>query len=165
MISPVAGPVAIRTGHPGDPAPKEIPPDRWGEGLLGTDFTYEDLLENQVTWRRQALLPEVRYGARDCLVLRSEPAPADQSLYASVTSWVDREAYCTVKVDKAVKSTGTVKHFIYYGLRQVKGVWGASQVECKVEGRPGSSLLIVNRGSAAPHHPRAAFETGLLVKP
>ena len=165
LIAPSAGPVVIRTGHPGDAAPKELPPERWGEGLLGTNFAYEDLIENQSTWRRQTLLPDATYGARTCVVLRSEPGPADQTRYASVTSWLDHDVYSTVMVEKVVKSSGELKRFIYYGLREVKGVWSASQIECKIEGKPGSSLLIINRGSAAPHHTRAAFDPALLTRP
>jgi len=164
LVAPTSGAVTIHTGHPGDAALKDLPPERWGDALLGSYFSYEDLLENQSGWRRQTLLPEARYGARDCLVLRSEPGAGDASRYASVTSWLDREIYSPVKVDKAVKSSGEVKHFIYYGLRQVKGVWAASQIECKVDGKQGSTLLIINRGSAAPHHTRAAFEPELLVR-
>jgi hypothetical protein len=165
LIAPSKGPIVIRTGHPGDPAPKDLPFERWGDGLLGTSFAYEDLLEYQTTWRRQTLLPDATYGARTCVVLRSEPGPADQTRYASVTAWLDHDSYCAVKVDKVVKSSGEVKHFLYYGLRENKGVWSASQIECKIEGQPGSSLLIVNRGSAAPHHTRAAFDPELLTRP
>jgi hypothetical protein len=165
MFIPPQGPPVIRTGHAGDASPKELPRERWGESLLGTDFTYEDLLENYVLWRRQTLLPEAQYGARTCLVLRSEPGPGDPSQYASVTSWLDRVAYHAVKVEKVMKTSGEVRVFIYYGLREVKGVWSASQLECKVEGKPGSSLLIINRGAEKPRLDRAAFDPALLTKP
>ena len=58
-----------------------------------------------------------------------------------------------------------MKEFIYYGLRQVRGVWSASQIECKVAGKPGSSLLIINRGAEKPHLDRTAFDPALLTKP
>jgi hypothetical protein len=165
LFVPSQGPANIRIGHPGDASPKELPRERWGESLLGTDFTYEDLLENYVLWRRQTLLPEAQYGARTCFVLRSEPGPGDHSQYASVTSWLDREIYHAVKVEKVVKNSGEVRDFIYFGLREVKGVWSASQIECKVAGKPGSSLLIINRGAERPHLDRAAFDPALLTKP
>ena len=165
LFVPSQGPAHIRIGHSGDASPQELPRERWGESLLGTDFTYEDLLENYVLWRRQTLLPEAQYGARTCLVLRSEPGPGDHSHYTSVTSWLDREIYHAVKVEKVVKNSGEVRTFIYYGLRQVKGVWSASQIECKVAGKPGSSLLIINRGAERPHLDRAAFDPALLTKP
>jgi hypothetical protein len=165
MFIPSKGPASIHIGHPGDPAPKQLSSEHWSDTLLGTFFTYEDLLENSVLWRRQTLLPEARFGARQCLVLRSEPGPADHSQYAAVTTWLDRDIYSAVKVEKVVKGSGQVKTFIYYGLREVKGVWSASQIECKIEGQSGSSLLIVNRGAEKPHLDRAAFDPALLTKP
>jgi hypothetical protein len=42
---------------------------------------------------------------------------------------------------------GQVKEFTYFGLRQNGGVWSASQVEVKIRGRAGSTLLIVDRGT------------------
>jgi len=99
------------------------------------------------------------------VVLRSEPGPGGKSHYASVISWLDREIYYPVKVEKVVKTSGAVKEFIYYGLRQVRGVWSSSQIECKVAGKSGSSVLIINRGAEKPHLDRSAFDTALLTKP
>jgi hypothetical protein len=165
LCVPPSGPASIRIGHPGDRSSKELPVEHWGDRLLGTDFTYEDLLENSVMWRRQTVLAEAQYGARTCIVLRSEPAPEDHSQYASVTSWLDRDILHPVKVEKVVKSTGEVRTFIYYGLREVKGVWSANQIECRVAGKPGASFLIINRGAEKPHLDRAAFDPSLLTKP
>jgi hypothetical protein len=165
LFIPPQGASTIRMGHAGDRPPKELRAEEWGEKLLATDFTYEDLLENYSLWRRQTLLREERYGVRTCVVLRSEPGPGDESHYASVTAWLDRQIYYPVKVEKVVKTSGEMKEFIYYGLRQVRGVWSASQIECKVSGKPGSSLLIINRGAEKPHLDRSAFDTALLTKP
>jgi hypothetical protein len=165
VFVPSSGPALIRTGHAGDPSPQTLPWEKWSESLLGTDFSYEDLLENEVLWRRQTLLREEQFGARTCYVLRSEPGPAEHSQYASVTGWFDRDAYQKVKMEKVLKASGEVKVFTYYGLRQVKGVWSASQIECKVNGTPGTSLLIINRGAEKPHLERTAFDSALLIKP
>ncbi len=40
-----------------------------------------------------------------------------------------------------------MKEFTYFGLRQNGGVWSASQVEVKIRGQAGSTLLIIDRGS------------------
>jgi len=164
LVIPSHAPATIRTGHPGDRMFKEMPVEKWGESLLATDFTYEDLLENYTLWRRQTVLREERYGERTCVVLRSEPGPGDETHYTSVTTWLDQQIYHPVKVEKVVKTSGEVKEFIYYGLRQVRGVWSASQIECKVAGKPGSSLLIINRGAEKPHLDRPAFDPALLTK-
>ena len=85
-----AGASAVRLGHAGDPAPRELPFERWAESILATDFNYEDLMESQFLWRNQSLLDETTYGARACSVLRSTPGPADRTHYSSVTTWLDQ---------------------------------------------------------------------------
>jgi hypothetical protein len=165
LFIPPRGPAKIRTGHPGDPESKDLPAEKWDEGVLGAGFSYEDLLEDYPLWQRQNVLREERYGERTCVVLRSGPGPGDKTHYASVTSWLDREIYYPVKVEKVERASGEVKEFVYFGLRQVRGVWSASQIECKVAGKPGSSLLIINRGAEKPHLDRSAFDPALLIKP
>ena len=160
-----AGASAVRLGHAGDPAPRELPFERWAESILATDFNYEDPMESQFLWRNQSLLDETTYGARACSVLRSTPGPADRTHYSSVTTWLDQTTDYPVRVEKTVRLSGKVKEFIYYGLRQSKGVWSASQIECRSKGQPGSSLLIVSRGSEKANLAERAFDPALLIRP
>ncbi|HEX8893934.1 MAG TPA: outer membrane lipoprotein-sorting protein, partial [Terriglobales bacterium] len=80
-------------------------------------------------------------------VLRSRPGSQDRSHYDSVTSWIDRGIVFPVHVVKTLGGTGPQKEFIYYGLRQIGGVWSATQVEAKLQGKPGSSILVIEGGS------------------
>jgi hypothetical protein len=139
---------AIQIAHPGDKAPVPLPFDKWSDGPLGDGFSYEDLLEEQYFWPGQALLEETKYGARDCDVLKSTPGAADRTHYAQVKTWLDHSIGFPVYVEKLLKGTGTVKEFTYFGLRHEGGVWSADQVESKVRGQAGSTLLIIDRGSA-----------------
>src|ERR1700727_1494847 len=41
------GPVTIEAVLPGDKAASVLPFERWNEGLVGTDFSYEDMVESQ----------------------------------------------------------------------------------------------------------------------
>ena len=139
---------AIQIAHPGDKAPVPLPFDKWSDGPLGGGFSYEDLLEEQYFWPGQALLEATKYGARDCDVLKSTPGAADRTHYAQVKTWLDHSIGFPVYVEKLLKGTGTVKEFTYFGLRHEGGVWSADQVESKVRGQAGSTLLIIDRGSA-----------------
>jgi hypothetical protein len=159
------GESAIRWAHPGEAAARVLPAAQWGESLLDTAFTYEDLAESHFLWARQALTGEQSYGARRCYVIRSEPGPGDASHYSSVTSWVDKSTLHPVRVLKTLRATGASKEFIYYGLRQVKGIWSASQVECRFTGQSGSSLLIINRGAEKASLDLSGFAPAQLVKP
>jgi Outer membrane lipoprotein-sorting protein len=141
------GQVTIKAVLPGQKTASVLPFERWNDRLVGTDFSYEDMVENQFFWKNQEVLPPEKYGARDCFVLKSKPGAQDRTYYDSVTSWIDRGILYPVHVVKTLRGTGQQKEFIYYGLRQVGGVWSATKVEAKLPGKPGSSILEIEGGS------------------
>jgi Outer membrane lipoprotein-sorting protein len=154
----VNGRVAIEAVLPGQKTASVLPFERWNDPLVGTDFTYEDMVENQLFWKNQELLPPEKYGARDCFVLKSRSGSQDQTYYDSVTSWIDRGILFPVHVVKTLRGTGQQKEFVYYGLKQAGGVWYASQVEAKLQGKPGSSILVIEAGSGKANLGRKDFD-------
>ena len=156
----VSGQVTIEAVLPGEKAASVLPFERWNDPLLGTDFSYEDMVESQFFWKHQELLAPEKYGARDCFVLKSMSGSQDRTYYDSVTSWIDRRILFPAHVVKTFRGTGQQKEFIYYGLRQVSGVWSATQVEAKVQGKPGSSMLVIEGGSGKAHLGRKDFDIG-----
>src|SRR5215472_14683655 len=153
----VSGHVTIEAVLPGEKRASVLPFERWNDPLVGTDFSYEDMVESQFFWKNQELLAPERYGARDCLVLRSKSSSQDRTYYESVTSWIDRGILYPVHVMKTMRGTGQQKEFIYYGLRQVAGAWSATQVEAKLQGQPGSSILVIEGGSGKANLRRKDF--------
>jgi len=153
----VSGHVTIEAVLPGEKAASVVPFERWKDSLVGTDFSYEDMVESQFFWKNQELLAPEKYGARDCFVLKSISGSQDRTYYDSVTSWIDRGILYPVHVMKTLRGTGQQKEFIYYGLRQVGGVWSATQVEAKLQGKPGSSILVIDRGSGKANLGRKDF--------
>jgi len=139
--------VTIEAALPGEKTASVLPFERWNDPLLGTDFSYEDMVENQFFWKNQESLPPEKFGARDCFVLKSKPGSQDRTYYDSVTTWIDRGILFPVHVVKTFRGTGKQKELLYYGLRQVGGLWSATQVEAKVQGKPGSSMLVIEGGS------------------
>jgi len=154
----VSGHVTIEAVLPGEKSASVLPFERWNDPLVGTDFSYEDMVESQFFWKKQELLAPEKYGARDCFVLKSMPGPQDRTHYDSVTSWIDRGILYPVHVVKTLRGTGQQKEFIYYGLRQVGGAWSASQVEAKLQGKPGSSMLVIEGGSGKAKLGRKDFD-------
>lgn len=154
----VSGQVTIQTARRGEKTASVLPFERWNDPLVGTDFSYEDMLENQFFWQNQELLAPEKYGARDCFVLKSRPGSQDRTHYDSVTSWIDRGILFPVHVVKTLRGTEPQKEFIYYGLRQVGGVWSATQVEAKRQGKPGSSILVIEAGSGKANLGRKDFD-------
>ncbi len=141
------GRLTIEALLPGEKAASVLPFERWNDSLVGTNFTYEDMVESQFFWKTQELLPQQKYGTRDCFVLKSTSGAQDRTYYGSVTSWIDKGTMFPVQVVKTLRGTGQQKEFLYYGLRQNGGAWSASQVEAKVQGKPGSSILVIEAGT------------------
>lgn len=154
----VNGHVTIEALLPGEKTANVLPFEHWNDPLVGTDFSYEDMVESQFFWKNQELLAPEKYGARDCFVLKSTPGSQDRTHYDSVTSWIDRNILFPVHVVKTLRGTGQQKEFIYYGLRQVGGVWTAMQAEAKLQGKPGSSILTIERGSPKANLGRKDFD-------
>ena len=156
----VSGHVTIEAVLPGEKAASVLPFERWKDPLVGTDFYYEDMVESYFFWKNQQLLAPEKYGARDCFVLKSMSGSQDRTYYDSVTSWIDRGILYPVHVVKTLRGTGQLKEFIYYGLRQVGGLWSATQVEAKLQGKPGSSILAIEFGSGKANLGRKDFDIG-----
>ena len=152
------GHVTIEAVLPGEKAARVLPFERWNDSLVGTDFSYEDMVEGQFFWKNQQLLAPEKYGARDCFVLKSTPGAQDRTHYDSVTSWIDRRILFPVHEVKTLRGSGQQKEFIYYDLRQVGGQWSASRVEATQQGKPGSSILVVETGSAKAKLTRKDFD-------
>jgi hypothetical protein len=150
--------------RPGQPPSVQLQPERWVDDLPGSIFSPEDFTEAQFLMTKQTLLPAQKYGARDCFVLKSEPGAGVRSLYRSTTTWIDQKTGAPVHVERLGRD-GKQKDFVYYDLRQTEGVWAARQVEAKLHGSPGSSLLILERGSARAHLQRRDFDFSTTSQP
>ncbi len=142
---------SIRIFRPRETAPTVLPFNEWNQSLWGTALSYEDLFEPQYFWPGQTILRTAVFGAHRCNVLKSTPGPSDLTHYAEVQTWLDETIGYPVYAQKVTKEGGIEKEFTYYGLRQSSGVWSATQVEAKIRGRPGSTFLIIKRGSAKAH--------------
>jgi hypothetical protein len=157
------GQSTIQIVHPGDAAPTALPFDQWKDGLLGDEFSYEDFLETTYFWAGQTALGKAKYGTRDCDLLRSTPGALDKTHYAEVKSWLDHVSGFPAHVEKTLKASANVKEFTYFGLRKTEGVWSATQVEVKIRGHSGSTLLIIDHGSPKAHLSLNDFSTAQLM--
>lgn len=158
------GRASIEIAHPGDRAPTPLPFDRWSDGPLGRGFSYEDFLEQEYFWPIQTAEGEAKRGARQCDVVESEPGPEDRTHYARVKTWLDQTIAFPVYEEKTLQGTHVIKEFTFFGLRHNGGVWSASQVEAKMLGQPGSTLLIIERGSAKANLKLGDFSPAQLTR-
>ena len=158
------GQTEIWIAHPGDKSPTVLPFEKWSDGPLGPAFSYEDFLEEHLFWPGQTLAGQTKFGARDCNVVKSTPGSTDRTHYVEVKTWFDRTIVFPVYVEKTVKETGAVKEFTSYGLRHDEGVWSAHQIEVKTRGQAGSTLLIIDRGTAKAHLTLNDFSPAQLTR-
>jgi len=157
------GRVTMKIAHPGDKELASIPFDQWTGGPFGSGFSYEDFLNPELYWPDQAA-EKARYGARDCDLLTSTPGTGNRTHYAKVRTWLDQTIAFPVHAEKTLKDSGDVKEFSFSGLRKNGGVWSATQIEGKVRGRRGSTLFLLERGSAKANLKPADFRTESLLK-
>ena len=139
---------SIRLFHPHQPNGTMLPFDEWKHGVFGGEFSYEDFLQPEFFWPRQAIVRTARFGARQCYVLKSTPGTTDRTDYADVQTWLDQTIDYPVYAEKTLKASGVVKQFTSFNLRKSEGVWAAMQVEAQIRGHSGSSFLVIDRGSA-----------------
>src|SRR5215467_1477112 len=72
------GQVTFAAVLPGEKTASALPFEHWNDSLVGTDFSYEDMIESQFFWKNQKLLALEKYGARDCFVIKSMPGSQDR---------------------------------------------------------------------------------------
>ena len=152
-----SGHTTIEVLRAGEKTPARLPVEHWGEGAAGTLFYPEDFADGQFFWTKQTVLPPAKYGARDCFVLRSEPGPGQPTTYASVTTWMDQKTGAPVYVEAVPKNGAATKQFVFFDLEQIGGLWLSRQVEAKLAGQPGSTILLIDHGSPHAHLTRKDF--------
>jgi hypothetical protein len=157
------GATTIQIARPGDAAARVLPFDQWSTGPLGEGFSYEDFVDAYYFWTGQKDVGAAKFGARRCDLLQSTPGAEDKTHYAEVKSWLDAASSFPVYVEKTLKGPGTAKEFTYYGLRRTEGVWSASQVEAKLRGQSGSTLLIIEHGTPRAHLGSKDFSSEQLI--
>jgi hypothetical protein len=68
--------------------------------LLGSDLSYEDVVDNFFAWDQQAIVGTEEMGGVKCPILESRPGKDDHSIYGSVRTWIDVRRLVPVRVEK-----------------------------------------------------------------
>ena len=70
------------------------------EPLLGSDLSYEDVVEDFFAWERQAIVGTEAVDGVSCQLLESKPGKGERSIYGSVRSWIDMRRLVPLRVEK-----------------------------------------------------------------
>jgi hypothetical protein len=74
------------------------------EPLLGSDLSYEDVVENFFAWEQQAIVGTEKVDGVNCPILESKPGKDERSIYGSVRSWIDVRRLVPLRVEKYASS-------------------------------------------------------------
>ncbi len=74
------------------------------EPLLGSDLSYEDVVENFFAWDRQTIVGTEKVDGVNCAILESKPGKDERSIYGSVRSWIDVRRLVPLRVEKCAGS-------------------------------------------------------------
>jgi len=74
------------------------------EPLLGSDLSYEDVVDNFFAWDQQAIVGTEEMAGVKCRILESKPGQGDRSIYGSVRSWIDMRRLVPLRVEKYASS-------------------------------------------------------------
>lgn len=79
---------------------KQLGAGEMKEALLGTDLSYEDIIDSPFAWSQQAIVGTQMVDKFDCQILESKPGSRGGSSYASVKTWVDAKRLVPLQIEK-----------------------------------------------------------------
>jgi Outer membrane lipoprotein-sorting protein len=116
---------------------ERVSPARFDEKVRDSDIAYEDLALKFLYWPNARVEGEQTMLLRKCWKLRTEPATRDESLYARVVLWIEKESGALMQAE-AFDATGKLaKRCKVISGQKVGGAWILKQmrIEVPVAGR------------------------------
>ena len=132
---------------PATKQPAALPFDKWSDGPLGDGFSYEDFLEAQYFWAGQTVLGEAKFGARDCDVVKSTPGATDKTHYVQVNTWLDHGIGFPVLCGEDAERWNDERIYLSSGCVRTAASGRRIRLRRRFAARPGSTLLIIDRGT------------------
>ena len=68
--------------------------------LFGSDFSYEDIIDNPFAWSQQAIVGTETINGTACQILESKPGSGHKSSYSKVRTWVDSDRLVPLRIEK-----------------------------------------------------------------
>jgi len=78
------------------------------QALLGTDLSYEDIIDSPFAWSQQAIVGTQDIDRFSCQILESKPG-GHTSSYASVKTWIDSKRMVPLQIEKYDSSGKVVR--------------------------------------------------------
>jgi outer membrane lipoprotein-sorting protein len=88
---------------------KQFGATEMNQALLGTDLSYEDIIDSPFSWSQQAIVGTQDIDRFPCQILESKPGKGHASSYASVKTWVDPRRMVPLQIEKYDSSGKVVR--------------------------------------------------------
>ncbi len=96
--------------------------------FFGTDFSFEDLEERDVSQYDYQLLGDDTVDGALCWKIQSTPKESKSSQYTRSIVWVRKDNYTFARIENFIKDQA-VRRLNYSDLHNVQGIWTARQLE------------------------------------
>jgi Outer membrane lipoprotein-sorting protein len=112
--------------------------------FFGTDFSFEDLEERDVDQYNYSLLGEEAVDGAACWKIQSTPKPSRSSQYTKSVAWIRQDNYAFARIDLYVRAD-VVRRLKYSDIRNVQGIWTASETTMTDLRRPSITRLALDK--------------------
>ena len=79
---------------------RNLASSQMGDGLLESDLSYQDAIENVYNWKYQAIVGTEVINGVTCQILESKPDNSSVSIYAKARSWIDPRRLVPLRIEK-----------------------------------------------------------------
>jgi hypothetical protein len=131
-----------------------------GEPVLGSDFSFEDIVPRELEDAEYRRLPDERFDERDCHVVEVAPKEGAESEYSRFQSWVDRERHValrTVYWDRSGVQTKELRAPAAE-VQEFDGVWVPMRTEMRNLLTGGYTVLQIEEMVGNPDVPDGEFD-------
>jgi hypothetical protein len=112
--------------------------------FFGTDFTFEDLEERDVSQYEYRLLAEESIEGAPCWKIESRPVRGKSSQYTHSYVWIRKESYAPARIEN-YRGANPVRQLQYSDIRRVQGIWTAHRLDMFDVGRNSHTLLTMEK--------------------
>lgn len=96
--------------------------------FFGTDFSFEDLEERDVSQFDYELLGDDTVDGARCWKIQSTPKESRSSQYTRSIVWIRQDTYAFARIENFIKDQ-VVRRVNYADFQSVQGIWTARQLE------------------------------------
>ena len=96
--------------------------------FFGTDFSFEDLEERDVSQFEYSMLGEEAVDAAACWRIQSVPRESKSSQYTRSIVWIRKDNYTPARIENFIRDQA-VRRLNYSDIASVQGIWTARRLE------------------------------------